>query len=143
MSGAHPLAIGGTPLSRQRWAIIAAELAVVGLLILVAYLTLLRSDREDSLFDIQAPGDGQRTAQGPTRGDRGPAPDGPESGEGRRADRGSPGIFDGGEGAEGRGALPLGGQPQGAPPGGGQSPTDDQYLDTLARLRAELNATEN
>ena len=135
-------------MSLQRWAIVAAELAVVGLLMLVVYLTLLRSDSEDSLLDIQAPGDGQRTAQGPTRGDRGPAPDGPESREARpadrgRVDRGRPGIFDGGEGAEGRVARPLSGPPQGVPPAGGQSPTDDQYLDTLARLNAELNATEN
>ena len=135
-------------MSRPRWAIIVAEVAVVGLLMLVVYLTLLRSDSEDSLFDIQAPGDGQPTAQGPSRGDRGRAPDGREAREARRADRGrtdrgGPGIFDRGEGAEGGGARPPGGPPQGAPPAGEQSPTDDQYLDTLARLNVELNETEN
>ena len=98
----------------RRWAIIAAEAAVVGLVILVVYLTLLRPDGDSPLFDVDVPGDGQRIAQGPNGDDRDRTPDGRD--------------------------RPPFAPPQARPPGGGDSPTDDQYLDTLARLNAELNA---
>jgi hypothetical protein len=115
-------------LNRRRWAILSAEAAVLGLVIAVVYLTLLRPDGDNQLFDVDVPSDGQRTAQGPSPGDR---------------DRGEPaggGGIDAGERASTRGGRPPFGPSQAPPPGAGESPTADQYLDTLARLNARVNA---
>lgn len=148
MRGAHLLGTGGAALTGRRWAIIAAEAAVVGLVILVVYLTLLRPDGDNPLFDVDVPGDGQRTAQGPNGDDRNRAADGRDpraSGPANRGEGVGPGIIEGGEGGElasRRGGGPPFGPSQAPPPGGGDSPTDDQYLDTLARLNAELNAAD-
>jgi hypothetical protein len=127
----------------NRWAILSAEAAVLGLVVLVVYLTLLRPDGDSPLFDVDVPGDGQRTAQGPKRGDPGRAPDGRDPRVGRRADRGGPvgpSIIEGGERPSSRGGRPPFGLPRAPSPGAGDSPTADQYLDTLARLNARVNA---
>jgi hypothetical protein len=146
LHGAHLLGTGGAALTGRRWAIIAAEAAVLGLVILVVYLTLLRPDGDNPLFDVDVPGDGQRTAQGPNGADRDRTPDGRDPGPGGPANRGGgvgPGIIERGERSFGLGERAPFGPPQAPPPGGGDSPTDDQYLDTLARLDAELNAADS
>jgi hypothetical protein len=129
-------------LTGRRWATIGAEAVVLGVVILVVYLTLLRPDGDNPLFDVDMPGDGERTAQGPNRDDRDRAPDGRVPPEGGPPSGVEQGIIEGGERASRRGGRPPFGLPQAPPPGSGDSPTDDQYLDTLARLNAELNAAE-
>ncbi|MGH2987325.1 MAG: hypothetical protein ACRDLO_11660 [Solirubrobacterales bacterium] len=133
------------PLTGRRWAIIAAEAAGLGLVILVIYLTLLRPDGDNPLFDVDVPGDGQRTAQGPNRDgpDRGrDGRDARAGGPANRGEREGPGRIEDGERASRRGGRPPFGSPQAPPSGAGDSPTADQYLDTLARLNARLNAAD-
>jgi hypothetical protein len=108
-----------------------AQVAVVGALLAVVYFTLLKPDDDSALFGVDAPSERPRVAQQqPT--DREPGERGRERPPAERVTAAGP---SGGP----SGALI---QPAGAPtpipssePIGDESPGDDQYQSTLARLR--------
>ena len=125
--------------------IVAAQSVLVGVLLVVVFVTLLKPEGQTSLVGVQGPAMPTTEGAPPTPGsDRDPGDD-------RRGGRGEPG---GGEppGA-GRGVIAAGSTGAAAPPGAitpsvGESPTapeategspaDQQYADTLARLNAAL-----
>jgi hypothetical protein len=127
-------------LSRTRARFVAAQVAVVAVLLLIVYLTWIRSDNDDSgLFGVNAPGESDRFAQGP--GDR-DGRDEPRRGRGELRIGSERGGVN-----EPRGGVAAGGASEAAPaapliqpPGGGtadgdgDTPADEQYSDTVARL---------
>jgi len=143
---------GRRALSARRSRIVAVQAVVVGLLIVVAFLTLLRPEGDGPLLGVDAP-------RGPARGD--PAPHTGDVG-GVDYDRANDENSDDAPGAGRRtGDEPSGSAsfapppppasasrsqapstlpppPISADPGGG-SPADDQYDNTLARLAARVN----
>lgn len=124
----------------------AAQAVVVGVLMVVVFLTLLRPEGNGPLFGVGVPREPDHAAL-PSPGSYHAARDhrhGGRPGSGPR-----PGTVD-------TGAAPVAGETTTAGPatvggaapapsanggdGGGQgSPTDDQYTDTLTRLAALLN----
>lgn len=136
---------GGPSMSR-RSQIIGAQAALVALLVLVVYLTLLRPDSTDPLREIEAPG-GEQQVQAPD----GREGDGNGSAERRGASPGSGGPGgEGGGGTSGGGAWPGGvyadgggtAAGAGAPgdAGVGVSPPGDQYGDSVETLRSRVKA---
>ena len=128
---------GRRALSARRSRIVAVQAVVVGLLIVVAFLTLLRPEGDGPLLGVDAP-------RGPARGD--PAPHTGDVG-GVDYDRANDENGDDAPGAGRRtGDEPSGSAsfapppppPISADPGGG-SPADYQYDNTLARLTARVN----
>ena len=141
----------------RRSRIIALQGAVVGVLLVVVYLTILRPNDDNSVSGVNVPGPTPQIAASP------PHPrhhDKPPHGHGNRPHhkppqrRGSAPAGGGVASANGAGAAPgaiasapgggsvptssPGGQITTSPSPGGNSPTDDQYNDTLARLNAAL-----
>lgn len=137
---------GGSP------RLVAVQAAVVAVLLVVVFVTLLQPDSESPISSIQGPSGGNPTSQLPgpdvytSAGNQGNGggPNQPGGGPGN----GGPGA--GGPGGPGAGGLSgteglgltgpsesLGG---GTSQGGGQgTPSDDQYSDMLSRLTLRLN----
>ena len=141
---------GHCALSARRSRIVAVQAVAVGLLIVVAFLTLLRPEGEGPLLGVDAP-------QGPASGD--PAPhtgdvggvDYDPANDENGADAPGAGRRAGDEPSGSASSAPppasasrsqapstLPAPPISAEPGGG-SPADDQYDNTLARLAARVN----
>lgn len=153
---AHPFAYSRARVTR-RSRIIALQGAVVGVLLIVVYLTILRPTDDNSVSGVNAPGPTPQIAatppharhhQKPPRehGNRphhkppqrhGSAPAGGRvaSATGAAA---APGATPSAPGGGSAPTSPPGGQNTTSPSPGGNSPTDDQYNDTLARLNAAL-----
>jgi hypothetical protein len=147
----------------RRSRIIALQAALVGVLLVVVYATILRPNDDSSVSGVSAPGPppGQ-VATGPGHDRHHQTKPRPPRHPGtlRQAGQQPRGLARGG-GVAGAGAAggapaglapaaggtpvsgPTGGSPGGSPPDGGgagdESPTDDQYNDTLARLNAALH----
>ena len=114
--------------------IAGAQALIVGGLLAVIYFTLLKPDDDGSLFGVEAPQDRPQVVQQPAR-------DGEREGADRRSERGrAAGAGPAPTATElvavGPGAAPSSAAPHGADEG---APDDDQYQDTLARLRDMLN----
>jgi hypothetical protein len=123
--------------------IVAAQAVVVGVLMVVVFLTLLRPDSSGPLIGVSSPGEPEHVVQHPADHRDGANRDHGEGGAGGRAVE--PGQIQGG--APGTVLVPVPGAAEGSVPGAeaapdgapdGQSPTDDQYSDTLTRLTARL-----
>jgi hypothetical protein len=135
--------------------IVAAQLVIVGALLLVVYLTLLQPEEQKPLFGVGVPAGPGQVAQAPGGGPAGSPGGAGAAGEGHGGSanrsghgaghRGAPGgrrpgsasAYSGSEAAEAvqAPALPVptrgGGQ-------GGVTPTEDQYDDTVGRLFGNL-----
>jgi hypothetical protein len=139
-------------MSIGRPAIIVGQAIVVGVLVVVVYLTLLRPEDESTLSRVDAPGGAQITQQPVNPSDR---DDGPGGGE-RGRDGGGGGGGGGGRGpgggsdlvgsafvpaTAGAGAEALPVAPV-APPAGPEaepeSPASDQYQNAVSRLTERL-----
>jgi hypothetical protein len=130
--------------------VVAGQVAVVGALLLVVYLTLLRPEEQKPLFGVGAqPGSGalaQAQGGGAAGGTRGGL-DGAGGGPGGRHGGGRGGNHPGAQGPGGSSAVSgsaVGGQPALPVPirdGGGTptaTPSDEQYQDTVSRLFGNL-----
>jgi hypothetical protein len=129
--------------------LVAVQAVVVGVLLVIVFITLLQPESERPFSGVQGPGE-------PPRSDL-PSPDifSPAGGNGQPGGGNGPGggpgggpgqPGGGGGGGAGGGPPELGLTGPQAPAGGGGttgggpvSPTDDQYADSLSRLTARLN----
>jgi hypothetical protein len=115
--------------------IVAAQAVVVGVLMVVVFLTLLKPGDTGELFGIEVPGP-PGAAQGPG------GPQGPIGGDGDGRGENGPGNGRGASGGPGGGPGGPGGStfPDDFVPDGltTDSPTADQYRDAVARLTARL-----
>jgi hypothetical protein len=126
----------------RRSRIVAAQAVVVGLLMIVVFVTLLRPDASNPLFEITTPGATEASGL--------PAP-GSYVGADHRGDNGRqtrPGTIRGDGAGPAVGGATAGpavagsdlATPEAGDDGGGEpSPTDDQYADTLTQLATRLN----
>jgi hypothetical protein len=148
-------------MNRRGIRLVAAQLVIVGVLLLVVYLTLLQPEEHKPLFGVgvpagpgqvaQAPGGGPAGSSGGVRGageERGGSGNrrghgaGHHRGAGHRGapggrGRGSATAYSGSEAAEAAQApaLPVPTRDGGE---GGVTPTGDQYDDTVSRLFGNL-----
>jgi hypothetical protein len=126
---------------------VAVQAVVVGVLLVVVFVTLLRPESNGPLFGVQAPALPDSAAlpspgsyvganQHPNRGGRRTHP-----GVVRTAPGGATTVAPGTAAVTTPGATDGSTRPGGTSTGGGDqgSPTDDQYADTLTRLAARLN----
>ena len=132
--------------------LVAVQAVVVGVLLVIVFVTLLQPESERPFSGIEGPSDQPRTTlpgpdiyTGPPGGTGGGQGQGGGQGAGEGG-RGGPlaltGPGDGSGGGTGRAGgeggttttplTPIG-------PGGGGSPSDDQYKDALSRLVTRLN----
>lgn len=143
-------------MSRTRTRIAAAQAALSVVLLLVVYLTLLRSDSADDMPPVEARQGQEFNFDGvfPPRGER----DGAAQGEGNEAAgpnagdlAANGGDLAGASAPEGLGAARAGGstgspeQNTTDPPSGDgeeDSPTDDQYADAVSRLLKRVGAPD-
>ena len=135
---------GWSRVSRRRTAIAAIQTVVVAVLAVVIFLTLLQPEGGEMPSGLEAPaqqGAGGVNANADVRSDyvrnrSGQGGDGTREGEGRGSPNArqpaSPGTLGSGPPREGA-ALPGNGYP-----GDADSPTADQYADTLTRLSDDL-----
>lgn len=144
--------LGGSRVTRRRLRWVAIQAIVVTALAVVVFVTLLKPESQSPLSGISGGGDSPTIAQGPGSG-----PGGGGGGEGRPGQGNGNDDGDGSRG-DGRDSPPTGtssgsasGTPPVAPPtapevspvrpDGGfepQSPTTDQYADTLGALDSAL-----
>lgn len=134
-------------MSRSR--IIALQGAVVGVLLVVVYLTILRPNDDGSVSGVNAPGTppGEIATKPSDRQTHRVRPRHPQNRPRPRRAGSSAAATTGVAGGGPTGLVPsapstptltpAGVSPPGGGPGG-ESPTDDQYNDTLARLNAAL-----
>jgi hypothetical protein len=129
--------------------LIALQTAVVGVLLVVVYLTILRPSGHGDVSGVQAPGAGQRTSGSPPpgaqRGHRRPGRDRSRHRRTAISRAGAPPTVAIPVRASAPAAVPAGHlapseeQAHGSsPPSVGGSPSDDQYGGTLERLHAAL-----
>jgi hypothetical protein len=136
---AHPVHEGVARAVSTRSRIIAAQAVLVGVLIVVVFVTILRPEGEQSLLGIDAPG-GNAPTTSPTPGPQAEEEAGGQ-GNGQPSNGGQPG---GGDGPQGAGTAPESGLPSTVPPSGAptfddDSPADDQYSDTLTEIIGRLD----
>ena len=146
----------------RRSRIVSLQAGVVGVLLVVVYLTILRPDDDQPVSGVTAPGAPGAVVNRPADKPRShhKPPRRPQHPSGQRGPQGSgsgvTGTNAGGAGTPGLaapGAVPGtptsapggdspggggGGPPAGQPPPPGDDPSDDQYGDTLSRLTAAL-----
>lgn len=131
-------------MSIGRPAIVAGQAIVVGVLVVVVYLTLLQPEQKGTLSAVEAPA-GAPVSQGPAGGgDHG----GRRDGERRERHRGHGGagggaaptfVAAGAPAPAPVGAVPLASvAPVGAPDGDSQSPISDQYQNAVSRIDGRL-----
>jgi hypothetical protein len=136
--------------SGRRSRIVAAQAVLVGVLLVVVYLTLLRPEDGPPLFGVDAPG---RELEVTDANEVEPASQGGHASGGRegKPDGGRPDARPAEFAPGGAGAAPetavgptdaarpsLGAAPSEGE--GGDSPTDDQYVDAVTRLTDRLQA---
>lgn len=123
--------------------IVAAQSVLVAVLLAVVFVTLLRPENPTTLFEVEAPGT-QQADQPPS-----PEPEagGGNGGNGDREDDGGP-DGDGDAASPSPAPPPTVAPPQVAVPGyvpgeedwdEDESPTEDQYADTLSQLDAGVD----
>jgi len=127
----------------RRTGIIALQAAVVGVLVVVVYLTILRPNDDGSVSAVNAPAGppGEVASQPPRHPEHRVKPRQPQRRIGRRPTRQAPGTVAGAPAPTGIAPPPPitpTSTPVGVGPPSGESPSDDQYDDTLARLSAAL-----
>lgn len=131
-------------MSIGRPAIIVGQAIVVGVLVVVVYLTLLRPEDESTLSRVDAPGGAQITQQPVNPSDR---DDGPGGGERARDGGGGRGPGGGSDlvgsafvpataGAEALPVAPV--APPAGPEAEPESPASDQYHNAVSRLTERL-----
>ena len=136
--------------------LVAVQTVVVGVLLVLVFITLLAPESDSPLSGIEGPGGpigltdpGPDIYTGPDRPGGGGG-EGPGGGPGGDGPGGGPGGGVGGQGGvPGEAGVPPigltdpaaggGGTAGGEDGGGGGNPTDDQYRDSLSRLVARLN----
>lgn len=134
-------------MTRRQSRIVAAQAVVVGVLMVVVFLTLLRPEEKGPLFGVDKPslpgvGAGPNPAYAPDH-----HAEGPRAGDRTTTGGGAPPTAEGGVNPSGSSAGAILPAPSTTPPpaqpspgdGNGESPTGDQYDDTLTRLVARLN----
>jgi hypothetical protein len=127
-------------MTRRALGIVALQVAVVGVLVAVVYLTLLAPEDNEPLFDVSVPPGPTRLApQGPRGDDRQRGDEERHEGRPRKPDRPRPSrqpppppapASTGPDATEP--AIPA------APPPPVETPTGDQYADAVARILGEL-----
>jgi hypothetical protein len=125
--------------------LVAVQAVVVGVLMVIVFVTLLQPESDRPLSGIEAPGEPDR-AQVPGPTNTGPTDQpggGSQPGGGNGGGGGAPGAPGGGGGAVAPDAGPTVPEEIGELPGDdgtdGDTPSDDQYVDTLTRLVGRLN----
>jgi hypothetical protein len=124
----------------RRTGIITLQAAVVGVLVVVVYLTILRPNDDGTVSSVNAPGAPSGVASQPPRHpEHRVRPRQPRRQIAQRPTRQS--TVAGAPAPTGLAPPPPvtpTSTPVGVGPPGGESPSDDQYDDTLARLSAAL-----
>lgn len=123
-------------MSPGRRGTLAAQAVVVGLLVVVVYLTLLRPDATNELFGVGVPEENGAAAE---EGSRGEATRSQEPrAEGDRGRRGAGSLVEPPDAATSPSDPGVGSPTGEAAAPVGDSPTGDQYGGTVARVDAEL-----
>jgi hypothetical protein len=110
--------------------LVGAQVAIVGALVAVVYFTLLKPDDDSGLFGVEAPSERPRITQTQPR-DRGSDDRERRRQSGDRLGQGAPSGVPSGVVAQPAGPQAI---VPSSEPVSDESPADDQYQDTLARL---------